>query len=85
MNREFGVLSLLSNPFKVAANFGANLGSNFRERLIVKVEFDEFIRLANEAFDKVGLDFGIVTNFFCSEYRDHPKMKALDERIKKGK
>ena len=59
--------------------------SNFRERLIVKVEFDEFIRLANEAFDKVGLDFGIVTNFFCSEYRDHPKMKALDERIKKGK
>lgn len=33
MNREFGVLSLLSNPFKVAANFGANLGSNFRERL----------------------------------------------------
>ena len=59
--------------------------SNFRERMIVKVELDEFIRLANEALDNEGLDFGIVTSFFCSEYKDHPKMKALAERIKKGK
>ena len=53
--------------------------------MILKVEFDEFIRLANQAFDNGSMDFGIEFDIFCIEFKDNPKMKALAERIKKGK
>ena len=59
--------------------------STFQTRMILKVELDEFIRLANKAFDNGNLDFGIEFDMFCIDYMDHPKMKALDEKLKKGK
>jgi len=59
--------------------------STFQTRVILKVEFDEFIRLANQAFDNGSIDFGIEFDIFCIEFKDNPKMKALAERIKKGK
>ena len=59
--------------------------STFQTRVILKVEFDEFIRLANQAFDNGSMDFGIEFDIFCIEFKDNPKMKALAERIKKGK
>ena len=59
--------------------------STFQTRVILKVEFDEFIRLANQAFDNGNIDFGIEFDIFCIEFKDNPKMKALAERIKKGK
>ena len=59
--------------------------SGFQPRIILKVEFDKFIELATEAFENGNAENNLEYNFFCSEHRDHPKMKALAARIKKGK
>ena len=63
----------------------ATNNSAFQTRIILKVGFEKFIKLANEAFENGTLDLGIAYNFFCYEYRNHPKLRTIAEKVQKGK
>jgi TolB-like protein/Tfp pilus assembly protein PilF len=54
-------------------------------RLITKVGFNEFLKLAEEAYENNTLPFNFELNLFVMDYKDNPKYKAFVEKIRKGK
>jgi len=54
-------------------------------RLITKVGFNEFMKLAEEAYENNTLPFNFELNLFVMDYKDNPKYKAFVEKIRKGK
>ena len=54
-------------------------------RLIIKVGFNEFMKLAEEAYENNTLPFNFELNLFVMDYKDNPKYKAFVEKIRKGK
>jgi hypothetical protein len=54
-------------------------------RLIYKIGFDEFMKLAEEAYEKNTLHFNFENGFFLSEYKNNPKLISFLKKIRKGK
>jgi len=55
------------------------------DRIILKIGFDEFMELAEQAFEDNTLPFNFETHIFIEHYKDNPKFKAFVEKIRKGK
>ena len=75
------------NLYLNQANELDNLSGNrlLRNRLVLEIGIDDFIRSAKKALDNNTLDFGFETDIFMSECKDHPEFKAFVEKIRKGK
>ena len=56
-----------------------------QDRLLVKIGFDDFMILAEEAYENNTLPFNFEHTLFIKEHRDNPKYKAFVEKIRKGK
>jgi TolB-like protein len=56
-----------------------------QDRIIVKVGFDEFMELAEKAYESNTLPFNFENNLFVRDYKGNPKYKAFVEKIRKGK
>ncbi len=79
-----------SDKYKIylkQANDLDNLSGNrlLRNRLVLEVGIDDFMRLAKEALDSNMLDFGFETDIFMSEHKDLPEFRAFVKMIQKGK
>ncbi len=57
----------------------------FDNRKIVKLKFDEFMVLAEEAYKKNTIDYGFEYNIFLISHRENPKFKAFVNKKQKGK
>ena len=56
-----------------------------QDRLLVKIGFDDYMKLAEEAYENNTLPFNFEHTLFIKEHRDNPKYKAFVEKIRKGK
>jgi len=56
-----------------------------QDRLLVKIGFDDYMILAEEAYENNTLPFNFEHTLFIKEHRDNPKYKAFVEKIRKGK
>ena len=77
---KFNKYSKLADEYAKTVNSTA-----LQDRLIAKVGFDEFMKLAEEAFKNNTLPFNFETLLFIWDHRDTPKYKAFVEKIRKGK
>jgi TolB-like protein len=55
------------------------------DRLIVKVGFDEFMKLASDAFENNNLHFNFQSGLFIQEHKKDSKYIKFVEKIRKGK
>ena len=55
------------------------------ERKIVKLKFDKFMSLAEEAYRNNTIDFGFEYSIFMIDHLDNPKFKAFVNKKQKGK
>ena len=56
-----------------------------RDRILLKIGFDEFMELAENAFENNTLPFNFETHLFIKEYKYNSKFKSFVEKIRKGK
>jgi len=56
-----------------------------RDRILLKIGFDEFMELAEQAFENNTLPFNFETHLFIKKNKYNPKFKAFVEKIRKGK
>ena len=56
-----------------------------RDRILLKIGFDEFMELAEQAFENNTLPFNFETHLFIKKYKYNTKFKAFVEKIRKGK
>ncbi len=56
-----------------------------QNKVVLEVGIDRFIEMAEKAYNKNTFFYGIATDMFMFEYRDHPKFVAFVEKIRKGK
>jgi serine/threonine-protein kinase len=56
-----------------------------QDRLLVKIGFDDYMILAEEAYENNTLPFNFEYTLFIKEHRDNPKYKAFVKKIRKGK
>ena len=56
-----------------------------QNKVVLEVGIDRFIEMAEKAYNNNTLFYGIATDMFLFEYRDHPKFVAFVEKIRKGK
>ena len=75
------------NLYLKQANELDNLSGNrlLRNRLVLEIGIDDFIRSAKKALDNNTLDFGFETDIYMSKYKDLPEFRAFVEKIRKGK
>ena len=59
--------------------------SYLQNRVILEVGIDRFIEMAEHAYKNNTFSYGIPTDIFMFEYRNHPKFVAFVEKIRKGK
>ena len=97
-NKDSAIYSILLHYFKdrnpekyneyskLADEYAKTVNSTaLQDRLIAKIGFDEFMKLAEEAFENNTLPFNFETLLFIWDHRDTPKYKAFVEKIRKGK
>ena len=56
-----------------------------QNKVVLEVGIDRFIEMAEKAYDNNTFFYGIATDMFMFEYRDHPMFVAFVEKIRKGK
>ena len=56
-----------------------------QNKVVLEVGIDRFIEMAEKAYNNNTFFYGIATDMFMFEYRDHPKFVAFVEKIRKGK
>ena len=56
-----------------------------QNKVVLEVGIDRFIEMAEKAYNNNTFFYGIATDMFLFEYRDHPKFVAFVEKIRKGK
>jgi len=56
-----------------------------RDRILLKIGFDEFMELAENAFENNTLPFNFETHLFIKKYKYNSKFKSFVEKIRKGK
>jgi len=72
--------------YKLASKYDETVNNTaLQDRLLMKIGFDEFMELADKAFEDNTLPFNFETHLFISDYTNNPKYKSFVEKIRKGK
>ena len=72
--------------YKLASKYDETVNNTaLQDRLLMKIGFDEFMELADKAFEDNTLPFNFETHLFISDYTNNTKYKSFVEKIRKGK